>query len=222
VLRQLGRLEEAAQEVSRACGIPRREAQDLPNLIDLSAFYNAGFKGNWFNGNTNDDLSDLPVGIQALDGTQFDVRGLIQLRGDQFRFAKAATRVPEQVAGLPTSRECRRVHFLHGAIRGGLDPAGTEIGKYVLHYADGTTEERALRLGKEVLDWTTDPPVTAAKDGLNVAWTGQDAWSRTLDRTIHLYKTTWENPKPEIEITSIDFMSAGKTSSPFLVAITVE
>jgi hypothetical protein len=55
-----------------------------------------------------------------------------------------------------------------------------------------------------------------------VAWSGQNGKSRSSGLTIQLYKTTWENPTPEVEITSIDFTSAKRTSAPFLIAITVE
>ncbi|NOS71586.1 MAG: hypothetical protein HOP33_16880 [Verrucomicrobia bacterium] len=219
VLRQLGRWEEAGQNVGLACDIPRREARDLPNLIDLSAFYNAGFKGNWHGDRADNDLSELPVGIQAMAGTQFDVRGLIQLCGDR----PATSRVPEQIAGVPTLRKCGRVHFLHGVIRG-YNPTNTVIGKYVFHYADGTSQERPLVLGKDVLDWWTLPPESTANDGLIVAWIGQNGKSRDQGGTgtIQLYKTIWENPSPQVELTGIDFISAKEISAPFLVAITVE
>jgi hypothetical protein len=37
-----------------------------------------------------------------------------------------------------------------------------------------------------------------------------------------LIKFTWINPLPEVTITAIDFISSLTTSSPMLVAITVE
>ena len=198
-------------------GIPRREAQDLPNLIDLSAFYNAGFVGNWNNDNPDNDLAELPVGVQELAGTQFDVRGLVQL-GSAGSFN---SRFPEQATGLPTRPKARRVHFLHGVVYA-TDPVNTVIGKLVFHYGDGTTQERPLVLGKDVLDWWVKPSESAAKDGLTVAWSGQNGKSRPEGLMIRLYKTTWENPTPEVELTSIDFVSAKRRSAPFLVAITVE
>ena len=217
VLKQLGRWEEAAQDMGRAYGIPRREARDLPTLIDLSAFYNAGFKGNWHRDQTDNDLSELPVGVQILAGHQFDVRGLIQLRGtgpNSFFF-------PEQALGLPVHLDCRRVHFLHGAVNA-FAPHGTEVGKYVFHYEDGTARERPIVLGEDVLDWWVKPLESAANDSLTVAWSGQNGKSRSQNLTIQLYKTTWENPSPQVQIVSIDFISAKKAAAPFLIAITVE
>jgi hypothetical protein len=33
---------------------------------------------------------------------------------------------------------------------------------------------------------------------------------------------TWNNPRPEEEIVSLDFVSAQQSAAPFLVAVTVE
>jgi eukaryotic-like serine/threonine-protein kinase len=198
-------------------GVPLRDPTAPANLLDLSAFYNAPFKGNWHNDRADNDLSELPVGIQELAGTRFDVRGLIQLHTSRPDISPQT----EQVTGLPAPSMCRRVHFLHGAILA-EDSPGTVIGKYIFHFADRTTEERSIVLGKDVLDWWAKPPESAARDGLTVAWTGQNGRSREKGRTLRLYKTTWENPRPRAPITGIDFLSAGKVSAPFLVAITIE
>jgi hypothetical protein len=34
--------------------------------------------------------------------------------------------------------------------------------------------------------------------------------------------STWENPRPEIEVTTIDFVSAMSRCGPFLIALTAE
>jgi hypothetical protein len=39
---------------------------------------------------------------------------------------------------------------------------------------------------------------------------------------IQLYKFTWINSFPEVEITEMDFVSDGRESAPFLMAVTVE
>jgi WD40 repeat protein/Flp pilus assembly protein TadD len=209
VLKQLGRREDAAQDICRAYGIPPREAGARPNLIDLSPFYNWGLKGNWHNDQEDNDLAELPTGVQTLAETQFDVRGLIQLRNGAV------------LTGIPVAGTWRRIHFLHGAI-GAPNLTNTVIGKYVFHYADGTTQERPIVVGSDVLDWWKRPPSLASAEGLTVAWTGENGKSRAQGKTIRLYKTTWENPSPDAALTTIDFIADKKGSSPFLVAITVE
>jgi hypothetical protein len=39
---------------------------------------------------------------------------------------------------------------------------------------------------------------------------------------LRLYQTSWENPKPDLEVVSFDFVSAMANSAPFLIAVTVE
>ena len=76
----------------------------------------------------------------------------------------------------------------------------------------------------DMAQYRASPGFTVAMDQhvLTVAWTGQNGKSRELGAMIRLYKTTWENPSPDVQLASIDFISSGKTSAPFLIAITVE
>ena len=39
---------------------------------------------------------------------------------------------------------------------------------------------------------------------------------------IKIYRTVWENPTPEQEIASLDYVSRGTPSAPFLISITAE
>jgi hypothetical protein len=208
---------QAASDIRLACDIATREPQADPNLVDLSAFYNAGFKGNWHGNRDDNDLSEIPTGIQKLGSTAFDVRGLIQLASSKYE----TNRFPDQVTGLPIAKKCSRIHFLHAAIWG-FDPPGTVIGKYVIHYADGAMDEKPLVLGKDALDWWTKPPELDSSPEPQVAWTGHNGNSRQEGKTIQLYKTTWEIPRPDAKILSLDFVSAKKTSALFLVAVTIE
>ena len=125
------------------------------------------------------------------------------------------------------------IHFLHGIIWGTEDVPGTAVGKYVIHYAHGADEERPIILGADGLDWWARPPwwanlpESSGARTLNlatIAWSGQNPKSRARasGENIHLYKTTWANPRPDAEVASIDFVSTRKSAAPFLVAITAE
>ena len=72
----------------------------------------------------------------------------------------------------------------------GHEPLGTVVGKYVLRYSDGSTEERPLVLGEDFVDWFATPPGKEG-GGAVVAWRGTTATSRFTGRSIRLYKTTW-------------------------------
>ena len=55
------------------------------------------------------------------------------------------------------------------------------------------------------------------------AWTGHNPAAGADGRTIRLFKTTWQNPSPDVPIRRFDFVSDKPTpGQPFLVAVTAE
>jgi hypothetical protein len=55
-----------------------------------------------------------------------------------------------------------------------------------------------------------------------VVWTGNTPLAAGNGETIRLWKRTYRNPRPDVEITHLDFVSAMAYPAPFVVAITVE
>ena len=110
---------------------------------------------------------------------------------------------------------CRRLHFLHST--GGSAPSGTTIGRYVVHYTDGQQQEVPIVYGQDLREWHGFTDETDAVERGQVAWKGTDETSK-----LRLYKSSWENPRPEVEVATVDFVSAMTDSSPFLIAITAE
>ena len=55
-----------------------------------------------------------------------------------------------------------------------------------------------------------------------VVWQGKDRYAASLGATIRLYKRTYENPRPDATLNTIDFETTMSSCSPFLIAITVE
>jgi hypothetical protein len=193
--------------------IPPRLAQATPDLIDLSEYYNASLALGWHPGMDKNDLASLPTGILQLGGRVFDVRGIIQLSGRNL--ARAGGRYPERINGVRIRQNCRQLHFLHAS--GWTTHDGTRIGTYVVRWADGKQEEIPILYGQDVRDWNADSdgkPVERAK----LAWSGMNEAKRRL----RLFMTTWENPYPETQIFSIDYISTMADAAPFLVAISAE
>jgi tRNA A-37 threonylcarbamoyl transferase component Bud32 len=193
--------------------IPARDPNAGRNLIDLTAHYNAVLSENWMDPRGGgDDLRELPIGIQKLAGTEFDVRGVIQVE-------QGCRKHPPEILGVVIGQPCRRIHFLHAARNAGLLEDGIQIGSYFISLADGTQQEIPLVLGRELVDWRIQP---RRKEEYVTAWVGQNPHTRKLRKHIRLFKTTWENPFPEVEVRSVDFVSACPGPCPFLVALTVE
>jgi WD40 repeat protein len=198
--------------------IPARSGEADARLIDLSRFYNAALTESWHEPTERNDLSELKPGLRELAGVRFDVRGLIQA-GD---FSIYGMPYGKAVTGIPINQSCARLHFLHSAIWANDAPAGTMVGAYTIHYADGRPEmEVPIMMGTDVLDWWSQPQENLAD--LTVAWTGENGKSRKTGHTIRLFKTTWNNPFPSVPIKQVDFVAhEARRAKPFLVAITAE
>jgi hypothetical protein len=200
---------------------PARSPDATPNLIDLSSFYNVSLTQTWLPikdlGRSN-DLAQLPGGLQKFAGVQFDVRGLIQLSGSALE--NLGGHFPKQVTGIPANCKATNIHFLHGTAWDAL--YGTVIGRYRINYANGENREVKIIFGRNVRDWwfpRTQPQHTL---GAAVAWEGSNPASRQLGMAVRVYKFTWPNALPDVEIKSIDFESTMEKPAPFLLAITLE
>lgn len=206
------------RDVKAPKGLPKREANTPANLLNLSKVYNASLKDSWHAGALADNtLANLPQGIQEFAGVQFDVRGIVQLSGKSAA-SQLEVRFPKEVKGIKANQKGNQLHFLHAT--GWSAPEGTQIGSYVVHYANDETREIPIVYGQDVRDWWTGQN-EPANDHLTVAWTGKSTVPDN-ETAIRLFKTTWKNPLPEVEMKTIDYRTTMSASAPFLIAITVE
>jgi len=213
-LERNGRLEEAREDRLRAKGIVPRDPQTPRNLIDLSSVYNAGLDQSWVSSTANwKTLSALPRGRQNLGGVEFDIRGIVQLSGSDLK--ASWPEYPDKAEGIPVGQHCRQLHFLHAAE--GDESYETAIGAYLIRYADGQQQEVPIVYGQDAVACDLDPP--SKRTPPIAVWRAQQ--DRALP-TLQVFKSTWDNPRPDIEIETIDFVSRMTRAAPFLVAITAE
>ena len=209
----LGQDNDALSVLLSILRIPPRDPQTAPSMIDLSPHYTHALDSPEWMGSTPNSLAALPRGVQHFDGTAFDIRGIIQVYGSGGWQSRLW---PEAARGISVGRACERVHFLHAATYAG-EPADTEVGAYLIHYADGTEARVPVVQARDVVDWQLRPPM----DGVKIVWRGVKRIDEK-DADIGLCESAWENPHPETRIESIDFISMKTKEAPFLVAITTE
>jgi hypothetical protein len=198
--------------------IPTRDASADPRMVDLTGVYNAALTESWHRGGVaNNTLRDLPRGLQEFGGVRFDVRGIVQLWGQQAA-RELQVRFPRDVRGVPVACKGGKVHFLHAC--GWTSTPGTQVAAYVMRYADGRTQEIPVNYGKDVQDWWMGGGAPGP-DGPELVWQGKNH-AAPDGPSLGLYRTIWNNPFPEVEIESVDYRSTGSNSAPFLIAITVE
>ena len=163
----------------------------------------------------NNNLKTLPGGSKAR-------RSRVRNRGRRPQLGSSnVTTKPNKIEGIKVGRTAKKLHFLQGSGYNTTDD--TVIGKYVIHYDDKTTAEIEVVYGKDVVDWWAYPDQKAPTKGKAV-WEGQNEASKGFDAKIKLYAMTWENPKPDKRVATIDFIAPNpeQAAAPFCVAITAE
>jgi hypothetical protein len=205
-------------------------ATENQTMIDLQPYVNIGptTPTPGLEAAPETDLAGLPQGIHTFGGVSFDVAGKIQLMG---RSLLSANRIyPVIRKNIAISQKCRQIHLLHGASH--VLDLDVTVAKLVLHYADGSTKELAVVSGEHLLGWLgpiyTTPAAgeqLAPKDrGTELAWVGNDSRLPQPPSILaaRIYKTTFPNPQPGVEIASVDYVSTLTGAAPFLAGLTLE
>ena len=134
------------------------------------------------------------------------------------------------MARIPLGAEFQRLHLLHACLIKLPERAyGTVIGKVKFVRADGTTQERPIRFGVDVLDWRLgDRELKLARDSetLQIAWQGERPGDIPASNRAHphlcLFLTSIENERPETAVEAIEITAEKVKTSPFIVAMTTE
>jgi hypothetical protein len=156
----------------------------------------------------------VTTGIREFNGHPFDLRGSVQLADNSV--SKDEAYLPKKVEGIRLPGRCRRLHFLHATLGAVAD--GTKVGAYILHSASDDTRDLPLVYGHHLRYWLLTPGSDReVTDGKCVT-----LGTNPLGEEVRLYHTAWENPWPDTDLRSLDFVPATTEPAPFLVAITVE
>lgn len=209
-----------AQKGNTRLGYPARDSKARDEQIDLSACYNRQLAESAAQKPDGNDLAELMPGLKMIHGVLFDIRGQVHLSGRGIKNEGAV--LPERVDGIRVGQKCRHLHFLQAATWD--DPLGTVIGKYVLHYADNHDRELQIVYGQDVAGWwcvgptgAENPPTRAS-----MAWLGANPLASKYGAVVCLFHSVRENPRPDAELVTIDFVSAMSQAAPFLVALTTD
>jgi hypothetical protein len=196
-----------------------------PELKDRLTFVDLDARGNEFLADGpagGNDLARLPRGVHKMGGTFFRVgEEMIHLRGTTMSGMMGPER-PVSVNGIKVGARADSLHILHSTQSS--TKKNTEIGSYIVHYADGSKESIPVVYGRNVAGWWLWPrgqPETAPD--ARIAWRGtNDDTERNPGLSIRLFAWTWTNPHPDRVIATIDATSTNTECDPFLVGLTLE
>jgi hypothetical protein len=79
-----------------------------------------------------------------------------------------------------------------------------------------------INYGERVRDWWFWDFDPVSDLDTTMAWTGNNLNVRAQNGSLRLYRTTWINPRPQVRVVGVDYVSGQSKSAPFLVAMTVE
>jgi WD40 repeat protein len=182
--------------------------------LDLQPKTNHKLKDTFGESFKDNTLDELKQGKQTLEGFKFNIgEGVVRLANE-----KSKDKMPEKVEGIKVGAKFARLHILHATeFREAPD---TVIGKYIVRYADKTTETIDIAYGQDVMDWWNYPDTTAPTRG-KVVWKGANDAAKGYNATLWLFAHTWKNPHPNKPVASIDLVSTLTECAPFVVAMTV-
>jgi len=173
------------------------------------------------------NLLSVPKGEQTFEKVKFKVGdGVVQLGSKQLADK------PEKVEGTKVDRKFAKLHILHATCFGGGPNVagspwyvedGTKIGEYKINYEDKSSEYIPIVFGKDVRDWWFRADEKQASHS-KVAWKGDNDYAKENECRLRLYLSTWDNPKPDMKVISIDYIGQKEATvaAPFCVALTLE
>ena len=172
--------------------------------IDLSASANRSFrddvsndgKGGWTDEGDN-DFRTMPLGDLRAAGIPFHILDPEKNHGKSCLVVRGTARphLPDAVRGIRIDKKLSRIFFLHTSTWGGNNQAGS----YRFHYEDGSVESCPLIGGRNIGDWWNVFSLPSARIGIQR--------KNPKGQTVTCYVTEWENPKPDLKIASMDFLS---------------
>jgi hypothetical protein len=202
----------------------------------------------WFGKTNFATLADLPRGLHTFAGVPFAISERVQLMGNGYKELGAA--FPSAIKGIPINQKCSRLHILHGAsfvrtrapsvpdeqgfmpVLPVYETTNLPVARLVLHYADRQQSEIEIYSTQHFLDvWgpicASEVPLRercVSSRGTELAWASSrvpEEKSEMLN-SVRLYKSRFENPRPGVEILTIDYISTRTEAAPFLLGLTIE
>jgi hypothetical protein len=166
--------------------------------------------------------------ILKLANEEWWLDGLVQLQGRIMPEAENLYIAPTLQAfvwkktGAEVGRAFRQAAWLQGTVW--TAAAGETVGWLVWHYADGATERTPIIYGRNTARFWADPrQIEDEKDFLGPVWRyHEDKEAVGKERWLRIYRQEWANPRPEVMVASLDFLSNPECrAAPFLIAVNV-
>ena len=168
-------------------------------------------QSGWFDDKSG-DLSGLAAGDEYLADVLYHVSDFNAAPTPETIVLGGPSK-DKEVKDISVNRKADALFFLHGAKvtravsndeKQKRDFRAPELWTYIVHYTDGTTAEIPVVLGENVENWLQQTPQSLA--GGRVAWSAPFVDAKADAKRSVLYSMTWNNPKPETQISTLDIV----------------
>jgi hypothetical protein len=202
-----------ANQIARAGG-RRAIANHMAAPLDLTANYlesASNFHGSrvW---------KAVPIGFQVFHHVPLQVGGIMILWGEGN--AKMGAVFPEQVLGIAVNQKFETLYVYHCTFFG--SPNNTPVYDLVFRYDDDFSVTNTIRYGVDTLDFnypSNKKIVGPTGTNSRVAWVG-GSFDKEGKRPLVFSLTAIENPKPFLEVKTIDLISCKQKSAGVILALT--
>lgn len=110
----------------------------------------------------------------------------------------------QKVTGIKVGHKLNEICFLHAT---DISISGKQVIKYIINYTDNSSVTIPVRVKKEIGSWNEAPALNSPQ--YEIAWRS----ARRGTNFTAAYRLRWNNPKPDVEVKSIDMVSVtGKTA----------
>jgi hypothetical protein len=163
--------------------------------------------------------------VIALGPNQWWLNGLVQLQGKVGRNPYRAAGMEAFVwkkTGAAVNQHIEGATWLQGTVW--TAPVGENVGWLVWHYVDGGQEHTPIIYGKTTARfWAQPAQIEQEKGFLQPAWRHhEDESTERKERWLRLYQQEWRNPRPDVGVTTVDFISNEQSpAEPFLIAANI-
>jgi hypothetical protein len=161
---------------------------------------------------------DTPIGFQVFHHVPLQIDGYQLLWGEGN--AQTGGVFPEQVIGIAMNQKFETLYVYHCTFYG--SPNNTPVYNLVFRYEDDYSVTNTIRYGIDTLDFNTPGSIKNARPtGTNskVAWVG-GSFTPDGKRPLLFCLTAIENPKPFLQVKSIDLISCKNRSAGVILALT--
>lgn len=186
-------------------------------VVDIGPWTNRRLTDSPDTPNEGNHLGEFDTGSRVFNAIRFLVGDhYIQLGGAK------VTGCPDAVRGIKVNAKAKKLHFLHGCVRG-YPGHGAIVAVYRIHYEDATQELFQVISGRHLRNWWSTSTLPDEATLATRAWLGSNPWISKFDRKLQVFMCPWDNPHKEKVISTIDFeRGPGTWPAPFCLGITCD